>query len=156
MRKCLYLPVPDEIRALAPPQVSRAALPSAPPQPPPAQAQRVEPSIPAHRRDPRRDVREMPAYPYAKGGAEHAEAMRAYHALRAADVVGPGARSRAGVWWEDPVAIGSLLILLPPLGLAAVWASKRYSNDARWALTVMTALMMCLVTAVAIALVATH
>lgn len=57
-------------------------------------------------------------------------------------------------WWEDPVALGSLLILVPPIGLAAVWRSKRYSSDARWALTVMTALTMCLVTAVAIAIVA--
>ena len=37
------------------------------------------------------------------------------------------------------------------VGLAAVWMSKRYSNDARWALTVMTALTMCLMSAVVIA-----
>ncbi len=54
-------------------------------------------------------------------------------------------------WWEDPIALGSLLILLPPMGLAAVWSSKRYSSDARWALTVMTALTMCLMTAVVLA-----
>jgi hypothetical protein len=57
-------------------------------------------------------------------------------------------------WWEDPVALGSLLILVPPIGLAAVWASKRYSSDARWALTVMTALTMCLMSAVLIAVLA--
>ena len=57
-------------------------------------------------------------------------------------------------WWEDPVALGSLLILLPPVGLAAVWASKRYSSDARWALTVMTALTMCLMSAILIAAIA--
>ena len=55
-----------------------------------------------------------------------------------------------------PVALGSLLILVPPIGLAAVWSSKRYSSDARWALTVMTALTMCLMSAVAIAVLAMH
>jgi hypothetical protein len=47
-------------------------------------------------------------------------------------------------WFEDPIALGTLLIVFPPIGLAALWSSKRYSNDARWALTVMTALMLCL------------
>ena len=51
------------------------------------------------------------------------------------------------------VALGSMLILVPPIGLAAVWVSKRYSNDARWALTVMTALMMCLASVLTIVLV---
>ena len=60
----------------------------------------------------------------------------------------------ASMWWEDPIALGSLLILCPPVGLAAVWSSRRYSNDARWALTVMTALMMCLVSAVTLAMLA--
>jgi hypothetical protein len=54
------------------------------------------------------------------------------------------------------VAVGALLFLLPPVGLAAVWGSKRYSSDARWALTVMTALGMCLVSAIAIAGLATR
>ena len=66
------------------------------------------------------------------------------------------ARGAAQQWWEDPVALGSLLILVPPVGLAAVWSSKRYSNDARWALTVMTALMMCLVSAIFIAALVLH
>lgn len=53
-------------------------------------------------------------------------------------------------WFDDPIVIGTLLLMVPPVGLAAVWTSKRYSNDARWALTVMTALMMCLGAAVAV------
>ena len=57
----------------------------------------------------------------------------------------------AQAWWEDPVALGSLLILLPPVGLAALWSSARYGKDARWALTVMTALTMCLATAIVVA-----
>jgi hypothetical protein len=63
----------------------------------------------------------------------------------------PAASRHVAAWWEDPVALGSLLILVPPIGLAAVWSSKRYSTDARWALTVMTALTMCLVGAVVLA-----
>ena len=61
-----------------------------------------------------------------------------------------------GAWYEDPVALGSLLIMFPPIGLAALWTSKRYSNDARWALTVMTALTMCLMSALLIAVLAMH
>jgi hypothetical protein len=62
------------------------------------------------------------------------------------------ANAPARSWYEDPVALGTLLIIFPPIGLAALWSSKRYSNDARWALTVMTALMMCLGAAIAVAL----
>lgn len=51
-------------------------------------------------------------------------------------------------WWEGPIAIGALLILAPPIGLAAVWSSQRYSADARRALTIMTAFTMSLVAAV--------
>ena len=76
-------------------------------------------------------------------------------AQRAAVAAARDARSPA-VWWEDPVALGSLLIVLPPVGLAAVWSSKRYTRDAQWALTVMTALTMCLTTAIVIAALATH
>lgn len=68
--------------------------------------------------------------------------------------VAPDATPTPPAWWEDPIAIGSMLILLPPVGLAALWTSKRYSNDARWALTVVTALMLCLATAAAVAIAA--
>lgn len=62
--------------------------------------------------------------------------------------------SRRESWFEDPIALGTLLIMFPPIGLAALWSSKRYSNDARWALTVMTALTMCLAAAIVVAVVA--
>ena len=42
------------------------------------------------------------------------------------------------------------LIVVPPIGLAALWSSRRYSTDARWALTVMTGLTLCLGAAIAI------
>ncbi|MDB4935152.1 MAG: hypothetical protein JWP87_2124 [Labilithrix sp.] len=156
LRKCMFMPVPDEIRRLAP-QVSQAALPH----PPAARVSRPEPEPEAHRRDPRKDARQFPAY--VPGGvidphlaAQQAHALHVHHAhkeaqKRAADAA-KGAPPLA--WWEDPVALGSLLILVPPVGLAAVWSSKRYSSDARWALTVMTALTMCLMSAIVIAVIA--
>ena len=62
--------------------------------------------------------------------------------------------SPSNAWYEDPVALGTLLIMFPPIGLAALWSSKRYSNDARWALTVMTALTLCLGAAITVAVLA--
>jgi len=139
LRKCIFMPVPDAVRALAP-MVSPAALPPVP------RAPKPEAPIVPHRHDPARDVRLMPVY-----GGPHPDLARAQEAAKLrARPAEPG----ASAWWEDPMAIGSLLILLPPVGLAAVWSSKRYSSDARWALTVMTALTMCLATSVVIAVIA--
>lgn len=133
LRKCMFMQIPDELRALAPP-------PSAPL---PAPAPRAQKPIADMRpRDPRKDVRAFPAY--------HTPVPRQ---LSPRHITNGDGRSRHMKWWEDPVALGSMLILLPPIGLAAVWASKRYSNDARWALTVMTALMMCLASVLTIVLV---
>lgn len=150
LRKCMFMPVPEAIRRLAP-QISQAALlPAAPIRP--------EPEIVPHRRDPRKDVREFAAFVPGQRmdeyvAAKQARAIQMQNAQRAAAAA---AMQPPQAWWEDPVALGSLLILLPPIGLAAVWASKRYSSDARWALTVMTALTMCLMTAVLIAVIALH
>lgn len=130
LRKCMFMQVPPELRALAP-LVSPAALP--PPQ------KRPEEPIVYRRGDPAKDVKMFPAVPPKKAQPQHQAQPRT---------------SEPRAWWEDPVAIGSLLILLPPVGLAAVWRSKHYSSDARWALTVMTALTMCLVTAITIAILA--
>ncbi len=87
------------------------------------------------RRDPERDVRMMPAVDPQLARRVAREQQR---------------RAERPEIWETPVAIGVLLMLAPPIGLAALWSSKRYSGDARWALTIMTALMMCLGAAVAI------
>ncbi len=154
LRKCMFMPVPDEIRRLVP-QISQAALP-----PPRVMAPVQEPEILRHRRDPQKDAREFPAY--VPGGvidprllAQQAHAFQLHNAQKHAQkVAAADAANRERpplAWWEDPVALGSLLILVPPVGLAAVWSSKRYSSDARWALTVMTALTMCLMSAVVIA-----
>ena len=127
----MFMQVPAELAALAP-IVSPAALP--PPK------RRADPPPPEYRpSDPGRQARMFPAIPPKAPKPPHANEARA---------------STAPAWWEDPVAVGSLLIVLPPVGLAAVWSSRRYSADARWALTVMTALTMCLVTAVVIAIAA--
>jgi hypothetical protein len=123
----MFLQVPPELRALAP-IVSPAAL---------SRPRNPEPPLPEYRpSDPGKHARMLPA-------VQREHAKRRDHAQEA---------PRA--WWEDPVAVGALLILLPPVGLAAVWRSRHYSNDARWALTVMTALTMCLVSAVVIAVLA--
>ena len=146
LRKCMFMPVPDEVKALAP-SVSPAM-----PMPRVAKPKPVEEVV--HRRDPRKDVREFPAYVPGAVLDPRAVAQQAHAALvRDAQ---KAANKAVAAWWEDPVAFGSLLILLPPIGLAAVWSSKRYSSDARWALTVMTALTMCLMSAILIAALAMH
>jgi hypothetical protein len=156
LRKCMFMPVPEELRRLMP-QISQAALP---PQPSPiariARVSRPEEIVPS-RRDPKKDVREFAAYQPGpvdpRVNPQQAHAYHVHHAQKLAQqqAAAAAAGKASQHWWEDPVALGSLLILLPPIGLAAVWSSKRYSSDARWALTVMTALMMCLMTAIVIA-----
>jgi hypothetical protein len=59
-------------------------------------------------------------------------------------------------WWEDPIVLGTMLLVAPPVGVACVWNSKHYSNDARWALTVMSTLMTCFAGAVVLALLLTR
>ena len=154
LRKCMFMPVPEQLRELFPP-VSASAVP-----PPVYRPARAEDMVP-HRHDARRDARMLPAFvpnhlaqpypqpqPYPRAAAQQAHAHQVQEAQRAAMAA---ATKTPAPWWDDPVALGSLLILVPPIGLAAVWSSKRYSSDARWALTVMTALTMCLMTAVVIA-----
>ena len=147
LRKCMFMPVPEELRRLMPP-VSPAAMmpPMARPAAPPAE-------IVPHRRNPAKDAREFPMYvPAAKVDPRVVAAQaQAIHVHNAQKVAAAAATKTPAEWWEDPVALGSLLILAPPIGLAAVWSSKRYSSDARWALTIMTALTMCLMSAILIA-----
>lgn len=128
LRKCLYMPVPKEVLAALPP----AAF-GGPARPAPAPV--VAPVYPPERRRPERDVRMMPAVDPALVRRVVREQM-----------VAEAAPSR----WESPVGLGLLLLLAPPVGLAVLWSSRRYSNDARWALTVMTGLMLCLVTTIVI------
>lgn len=136
----MFLPVPKELAAFGP-----RHAPSAPPPTyvaPPAALAASELVAP-HKRNPAKDVRLFPAY--ASPARESAAPLAPAVAARRNDV--------RGAWWEDPIAIGSLLVVAPPIGLAAVWSSRRYGNDARWALTVMTGLLMCLVSAVVVALI---
>jgi len=81
----------------------------------------------------------------------YAQKRAALYADEKAKLLG---RSAPPTWYEDPIALGTLLLLCPPIGLAALWSSKRYSNDARWALTVMTALTLCVGAAVIVAVIA--
>ncbi|AKU96356.1 hypothetical protein AKJ09_03020 [Labilithrix luteola] len=151
LRKCLFLPIPKELAAYGANQ-----LPSAPPTyVAPPKALVAPQNVVPHKRNPAKDVRLFPAYdPHH---APHRQATRQSPRESSPHVAGSPpvvvAARKHGAWWEDPIAIGSLLVIAPPIGLAAVWSSRRYGNEARWALTVMTGLMMCLVSAVFVALI---
>jgi hypothetical protein len=48
------------------------------------------------------------------------------------------------------VTIGALLVVMPPMGLAALWASRHYGKEARLAISAMMGLMLSLVTVLAV------
>jgi hypothetical protein len=140
----MFMDMPPDVAELA------ARLPSRGPAPVPAPYPAWKPvrrddsnGVAPHPRDPRKDVRQMKAYD------PHVARMR-----QSSSPVVPAGLERA--WWEDPIALGTLLIVLPPVGLACVWGSKHYSNDARWALTVMSSLLTCFAGAVVLALLVTR
>lgn len=158
LRKCVFLPIPPEaaefLRALPPPKPFTAVSPVVPAARPP--------TPPFRRADGARNVRAFEAVS-PEQIADHqrkklfADAQRAAMGKKpsvANDVVPATSVTPNGprAWYEDPIALGTLLILMPPIGLAAVWSSKRYSSDARWALTVMTGLTMFLVASVVVAI----
>ncbi len=130
LRKCIYMPVPRELLEALPPGALGEPAREAP--------RVVAPSVPdptPRRREARRDVQMIPAVDPDLVRRVVREQL---------------AKDEPGGWWEGPVALGVLLLVMPPVGLAALWTSRRYSGDARWALTIMTALGMCLASAVAI------
>lgn len=133
MRKCMFMPSPF---AASPTEVS-PAKPFLAPKPKP-KAPPVVDMTPPRKIDTSRKARVLPAYVPQTPQPAHRPHQARPHVMRAA-------------WYEDPVALGSLLILLPPIGLAALWSSKRYGTDARWALTIMTGLTMSLTAAVFVA-----
>jgi hypothetical protein len=151
MRKCVFLPVPPEaqefIRNLPPPKPFDAV---------PFQPGSARPATPAPRkRDPKKDARAFDAI--SPDEVKALQRRKMMDDARNAALGRKPADSLADVipaWYEDPIALGSLLILIPPVGLAALWTSKKYSSDARWALTVMTGITMCLAASVLIAIVA--
>jgi hypothetical protein len=151
----MFLPANGELARLMPrpnPNVSPAALPVRTPR-----DSSPEPSAPFRSKHP---VQVMPAFasgPPAAGAIddEIARQRAAFYAeAKARALAHAKGRAPAPGWYEDPIALGTLLLLLPPVGLAALWSSKRYSNDARWALTVMTGLTLCVGAAVAVAVLA--
>lgn len=141
LRKCMFLPAPPGVKQEVA-SVSPAAMPR--------HEKTPEPSFSPRRRNPEKDARSFPAVAIEDVVAAK---KRALYADEKAKILAQ-ANSRPRAWYEDPVALGSLLILVPPIGLAALWSSKRYSSDARWALTVMTALMMCLAAAITVVVIA--
>jgi hypothetical protein len=143
----MFLPAPPQLRELLNVHaaaigggVSPAAMP--PPRPP------VPMQEPVYRHDPKKNARMFPAVHPDEIFAKKRAALYANEKARLLE------RPSSQRWFEDPVALGTLLIMFPPIGLAALWSSRRYSSDARWALTVMTGLTMCLAAAVAVAVIA--
>jgi hypothetical protein len=60
-------------------------------------------------------------------------------------------RSEAGkIWWDDPITIGLMLTFIPPAGLAALWASRHFTESGRW---VISAIMSLALFTVAIAVI---
>jgi hypothetical protein len=59
-----------------------------------------------------------------------------------ASLPGPGSSSL-----EDPVSVGILLAVLPPVGFMMLWGSSRYSRDAKVAITALMTVFMLLGTA---------
>jgi len=143
LRKCMFLPIPPGVSELAP------SGDVAPPVAIPPPSKPKEDLLVAHRRDPAKDARMFAAI---SPDDVYAAKRRELYANEKAKLLGKAPPRQA--WYEDPIALGTLLIMFPPIGLAALWSSKRYSSDARWALTVMTALVLCLGAAVTIAIIA--
>jgi len=130
LRKCMFMEMPAHLRALA------DQLPRPAPAPMPAwRPPRHDTPVNRHIRNPAKDARMMPA------------------AVIPQQRAAPAASPKAAEWWEDPLALGLLLVFAPPVGLACAWTSRRYSSEARWALTVMTTLMTAIVGAVILALI---
>ncbi len=54
---------------------------------------------------------------------------------------------RRGSRFEDPVSVGILLAVVPPIGFMMLWGSSRYSRDAKIAITALMTVFMVLGTA---------
>lgn len=150
MRKCMYLPIPAELKGHPP---SPTPAHRGPPAPRPAGVQRPpqEAFVP-RRQDPKKDVRIFPAIAAADVYDAHRRALIADERARLLE--GPRKESPHAAPWpqtlDSPMALGAMLFVVPPIGLAVLWTSPRYSREARWVLTVTTALMMCIATTLAV------
>jgi hypothetical protein len=151
LRKCMFMAVPQELlRDLPPNAFGAVPRPSAVAPVAPTPARPAAEGGPK-RRDAGRDVRAMPAIdPDAMRRRVRDEVDAARNAELARVTRVNGGAAHAGVGLDAPVWLGLLLLALPPIGLAVLWSSRRYGGDARWALTIVTALGMCLAAAVAI------
>jgi hypothetical protein len=61
----------------------------------------------------------------------------------------PAPSRSKGSFTGDPLFVGLMLALLPPLGFVLLWTSPRYSDEARRAISMMMGLTMVLGTLVA-------
>ncbi len=84
---------------------------------------------------------------------------------RARPVAGPQERVRTGGLrtnesarnrWDDPVLVGLLLCLAPPIGILALWSSTTIPHSGKVAVTAFAGLCVAAVTTVAVALCLAH
>lgn len=101
-------------------------------------------ALPAeHKARLRQTHRTMRSLPYASPSAAPSHAASPFAAS-------PVALARR-VGWDHPALVGLLLLVAPPVGVSVLWTSRRYGNEARIALTIMSGVTMFLAAAVAIA-----
>lgn len=61
-------------------------------------------------------------------------------------------RAAAESRWDDPVLVGLLLCLAPPIGILALWSSTKIPHSGKVAVTAFAGLCVAAVTTVAVAL----
>lgn len=120
--------------------------------------------VPPRRIDPLRQVRMIPALasPYENAEAYDAAYAKAKAKMNARARLDEGpitprrawARSdrtprrarESGSVFSSPLMVGLLMMVLPPVGVAAAWSSPRYDREGRIAVTITASLFMCLAT----------
>ena len=139
LRKCIYFPAMDPSMASA---VARAA-----------ERVRTNPDL---FRPPLRKRNTPPGSQLVSGRGDHARGdhARGDHArgdhARGGDPRTYAAAHRGSPRWpslEDPVSVGILLAVVPPVGFMMLWGSSRYSRDAKIAITALMTVFMVLGTA---------
>ena len=159
LRRCHILERPrdpnaDTIRDDVPPRTERMAQVATPSS---RRSRSISSRIddrPPRRIDPRKHAQIFPVSPLVLH--EQALALQGKALAIRADVrdlkrtprsiTGSHRHRTATAWWESPIAVGLMLLVAPPVGLAAVWGSRRYDRDARIALSMATGLFLMMAT----------
>ena len=101
----------------------------------------------------RHPVREMPVYKPFVPPAFGRVSPPSHQAPRALTRTTGSRRAHGGAvrWAEEPLVVGIALLACFPIGVALLWASPRFSRDARLALTAFTGFVLALGALVVIA-----